>query len=462
MRARSNNREAPLGAGDQPNSAEGFGRGLRLPVKIAVLSQIAPPMPAYGQAVLLYRILKDVDPAYYCLISDRSQETGTPPEGRDSTPRLPGRYHYLRPGVPETGDEPAGDSDLSPASGSQGSGVMGRVKTWTRRVPGAVGARWIAGQLRLMLRRAKAVARIVGRENCGAVLACSGEPFDLPAGYLASKLARVPFYVYLFDDYLYQWRPYPFYYSVARRAEPIVVKNAVGVIVLNEYVRDEYRRRYTGVEPTVVRNAFEIPAINEGAAQTNTVRDRDLRILYTGSVYHAHYDAFCNLLAALRGLESPGARLHLHTGQAREELEAEGIGGPAIVFHQHLDSSEVFETQREADILFLPLAFDSPIPEVIRTSCPMKTGEYLASGRPILVHAPADSFLSWYFKKHECGVVVDKRDPEELARAISRIVGDAGLREKIGCNARARAEADFDLAVAQDEFVKVFEAGTKV
>ena len=30
------------------------------------------------------------------------------------------------------------------------------------------------------------------------------------------------------------------------------------------------------------------------------------------------------------------------------------------------------------------------------------------------------------------------------------------------CNARARAEADFDLAVAQDEFVKVFEAGTKV
>lgn len=461
--------------GDLPNQTDNPGRSLRLPVKLAVLAQIAPPSPLYGQAVLLYRILKDVDPDDYCMVSDESRETGTPPEGQDSTPRLPARYHYLRPGA--SGREPSDDPEAgavkdAPAGGLEGGrkppstsrSLGSRVPGWlkpqvAREVLGQ--ARRFVGQLLAILRRVRGMVRIVEQEGCGAILACSGDPFDLPAGYLAARLARVPFYVYLFDDYLYQWSPYPIYRTVARRAEPVVIKNASGVIVLNEFVRDEYRRRYRGVDPTVVRNAFEIPEVKEEKAPARTARGEELRILYTGTVYHAHYDAFRNLLAALRRLDPPGARLHLHTGQAHEELEGEGIGGPAVVRHEHLASSEVFEELRRADILFLPLAFESPIPEVIKTSCPMKTGEYLASGRPILVHAPPGSFLCWYFRRHECGVVVDQRDPEQLARAIQRIRDDASLREKIGRNARARAEADFDLAAAQEEFVRVFRAETK-
>lgn len=86
----------------------------------------------------------------------------------------------------------------------------------------------------------------------------------------------------------------------------------------------------------------------------------------------------------------------------------------------------------------------------------MKTGEYLASGRPILVHAPAGSFLDWYFTRHECGVVVSERDPEVLAEAIRRIRDNVELRERIGRNARARALADFDLEPARKAFVETF------
>lgn len=132
------------------------------------------------------------------------------------------------------------------------------------------------------------------------------------------------------------------------------------------------------------------------------------------------------------------------------------VGGPDVALRGHLASSEVFEELRRADILFLPLAFDSHFPELIRTSCPMKTGEYLASGRPILVHAPAGSFLDWYFTRHECGVVVSERDPEVLAEAIRRIRDNVELRERIGRNARARALADFDLEPARKAFVETF------
>lgn len=448
-------------------------------MKLAVLSQVAPPSPLYGQVVLLYRLLKDLDPDDYCLILDRNHGSGTSPEGQDSTPGLSARYYYLRPGTSGLGGESPDDPEVRAGKGYPAGSSGGGLKSWVAKslgskAPGwfksraardvlrrASRVRWFAGQLLAIPRRVRGTLRVVRQEGCGAVLACSGDPFDLPAGYLAARLARVPLYIYLFDDYLHQWFPYPLYRFVARLVEPTVLKGAAGVMVLNEFVQDEYRRRYPGVEPTVVRNAFEIPEVEEGEGPALPERGGEARILYTGSVYHAHYDAFRNLLAALRRLGWPGARLHLHTGQTREELEGEGIGGPDVVRHGHLESSEVFEAQRRADILFLPLAFDSPIPELIRTSCPMKTGEYLASGRPILVHAPAGSFLCWYFSRHECGVVVDQRDPEQLARAIRRIFEDSSLREKIGRNARARAEADFDLAVAQREFVKVFQAEAK-
>jgi hypothetical protein len=49
-----------------------------------------------------------------------------------------------------------------------------------------------------------------------------------------------------------------------------------------------------------------------------------------------------------------------------------------VVRHPHIPQSRVAAILRQADVLFLPLAFRSPIQEVIRTSAPGKMGEYLA------------------------------------------------------------------------------------
>jgi glycosyltransferase involved in cell wall biosynthesis len=115
--------------------------------------------------------------------------------------------------------------------------------------------------------------------------------------------------------------------------------------------------------------------------------------------------------------------------------------------------------QRRADLLFLPLAFDSPYPVLINTSCPSKMGEYLASGRPVLVHAPAGSFVAWYFKKYECGLVVDEPDPAKLAAAVGRLLTDNDLRRRLGHRARERARADFSVPVARATFEGLMRSG---
>ena len=83
--------------------------------------------------------------------------------------------------------------------------------------------------------------------------------------------------------------------------------------------------------------------------------------------------------------------------------------------------------------------------------------EYLASGRPILVHAPKDSFLSWYFRKYKCGAVVDVYDHKRLASVLERLLSDKKLQKEYMKNARIRAKEDFDMKKSQNKFIGLFK-----
>src|SRR5262249_24872683 len=159
-------------------------------------------------------------------------------------------------------------------------------------------------------------------------------------------------------------------------------------------------------------------------------------------------DAFINLVTAMLNLPDTGLTLQLYTSARPDELERLGLRGP-LEIHEQVPACQAAALQCRADILFLPLAFASPYPEVIDTSAPGKRGELLASGRPVLVHAPATSFVSWYFRTHDCGLVVDRPDPGLLASALRQLLTDAGLRQRLVHNAQTRARLDFDITNAR-------------
>jgi glycosyltransferase involved in cell wall biosynthesis len=161
-------------------------------------------------------------------------------------------------------------------------------------------------------------------------------------------------------------------------------------------------------------------------------------------------------LAAITLSGNSHLKLHLYTSQPIADLEREGIKGP-VVIHPHLSQSQIGEIQRHADILFLPLAFHSSIPDVIRTSAPGKMGEYLASGRPILVHAPSNSFICWYFRTHHAGQVADQFDPDSVAGALKQMIDDSDLRKQWCENAVRCAQKDFSLHAVRNQFLKLLQ-----
>jgi glycosyltransferase involved in cell wall biosynthesis len=304
-----------------------------------------------------------------------------------------------------------------------------------------------------IIRHARSIAAIIRKEGCDAVMACTGDVTLLPASYLASRWTRVPFYAYIFDHYSYREWQNPVAAFWARRFESRLMKGAAAVIAPNEILRDELRRQY-GIEAAVIHNSFDISPYEIEPGPRSDEDEGEIKIVYTGEIYEAHYDAFRNLLEAIESLGRPEVKLHLYSNHPLKYLNAKGIKGP-IVHHHTRAGTEMPNVQMQADLLFLPLAFASPYPDLVRTSSTTKLGEYLAARRPVLVHAPAGSFVSWYFRQYNCGLVVDDSDPAKLADGIERILKDSGLREKMIANAWQRASADFDIRTSRAAFANL-------
>jgi glycosyltransferase involved in cell wall biosynthesis len=385
-------------------------------VRFALVSNVLPPGDS-SHAAVIQRLLRDLDSRHYCLVSSGNVRATGPGE-------LAGTRY-----------------DLPPAPRLTRGYRMG-LRLWRERVNFGVG----------VIVRARAIARILRREQCDAVVVCTGglEILDFPAAFLASRLTGTRFYAYLLDQYGHMVA-HVLGKHIFARLEPMLLKRATAVIAPNELLRDEVRRRHQ-VEAFVIHNPCDL-AEYDGPASTETPRDDETRIVYTGSVGPLQFEPFRHLLAAMARLDRRNTRLHLYTAQSPARLESEGIRGP-VVIHPPQPLSAMPAIQQEADVLFLPLAFHSDYPDIVRTAAPGKIGEYLAACRPILVHAPPESFLASYFRDHQCGIVVDRNDPAALAAALELILSDPAVRARLRARAWQRAEADFNVIDARRQFAQ--------
>jgi glycosyltransferase involved in cell wall biosynthesis len=386
--------------------------------RFLLISHVLPPSWS-GQAVILGRLLKGVDPSLYCVASiNRYDESSV-----DHSERLPSRYH-----------------------------VLGREVLF----PGSSRYAWIdrANTHYKVLQRGLAIGHIIHKEQCSSVVVCTGDLIDPPAASLAARLTGAFFYLYVFDDYIFQWLD-PVVQNQARSFERRMIQTSTGIIVPNEFMAKEIRRRHKR-DARIVRNACAwFPRRERVRHDTGEdARHRKGMLVYTGAVYHVNSNTFRVIIAALKRIQMPGIRLHVYTAQSEEYLRYQGVFGPHIVYHPHAPYAEIERVQRQADILVIPFDFNSPAQEVIRTAAPGKFGDYLASGAPILAVVPGNTFVAWYLRHHDCGIVVDQEDSDAVADAILRLLSDAELRGRLVANATARASEDFDSGRAQHSLLR--------
>lgn len=393
--------------------------------KFAVLSHTLPPSVS-GQAIMLYRFLEPLSKKSYCLIS--RENYNVPDQLENASKKLSGNYYHLKI-IAHTGDKR-------------------RIKLFE----------YLKISLDIIW-RARQINKIIRQEQVKILIICSGDFSDMVSGYLASCWQRIKLVPYMFDWFGYQWTGLFSYFS--KFIESLVVRYASDIIVPNEFLQKEYFQQY-GKKGTIIRNPCFLPNLRNLDKNPKIFKKKDINIVYTGAIYRAHYDAFYNLINALKLIKHWPIKLHIYTAQPKAEIRKEKILSKNVIIHPHINQAEINNVQRQADILFLPLAFRSPIPEIIKTSAPGKLGEYLAVGKPILAHVPKDSFVSWYLRKNKCGIVVDKLDPKMLAKAIIKIIKDKKLPLKLAKNAWHRAEKDFAVENVRKKFTNLLNTLSRI
>jgi len=259
--------------------------------------------------------------------------------------------------------------------------------------------------------------------NC--LLSVYPREYDLYAAYVLHKLTRKPLILYMHDLFS-EVKKNALLYRVYEFVERKIFSSASAIIVTNERFKNYYLKK--GLSRVVVLPSCvdfneenrEMPSQYLYATKPK----QKLRIVFTGSVYEANEGAILCFLNALKKVKN--IEVVFATNSKKDYLKGVSIG--------FLPKKACHELQRSADVLLLPLSFNTSYPEEIECAFPTKALEYLVAGKPILAIVPEGTFSEEFVKRHKIGIVVTELSEQKIIQAIESF-RDEKTREVFSENA---------------------------
>ncbi|GAA4841813.1 glycosyltransferase [Kitasatospora terrestris] len=237
------------------------------------------------------------------------------------------------------------------------------------------------------------------------------------------------------------------YRTPTRWANALTYRRNDAVIAVSHAVAGTIGRRRPGDWVTVVHHGPDLAGAPEGPAARSAAREalglpQDAVVIGTVGNLTAKKDQ-ATLLAAFAQLrrEHPSAALVL-IGAGPLEQQLRSQAGESVVFAGSrpdvpalLPGLDVFTLSSRAEGL------------------PVALMEAMTSGLPSVVTRVGG--MPEVLDDGEQGYLVPPGDPAALAAALGRLVGDGGLRERLGSAARERSKS-FDVAGAQRSIEQVY------
>jgi colanic acid biosynthesis glycosyl transferase WcaI len=275
------------------------------------------------------------------------------------------------------------------------------------------------------------------------VIYCISQP--LPMGWiieLLSKFRRTPVVMNIRDIYPKAAISVGFLKNrvairMFEKMELSIYKQAAAIVVITETFRRDLLAK--GVEPGkihVIPNWADVdrvqPEPKSNAFRRSLAVDGNLLVMYAGGMGHNTCLETVIEAARLLAHESPQFVL-IGDGHHKRALQekAARYSLTNLRFLPFAGAEDYPHALAAADVQLVSLNQAS-----MDTSLPGKTLQIMASGRPVLALAPAESDLSHLVNTAKCGVTVDPTDAQALARAIRGLAQSKEHLETMGQNAR--------------------------
>ncbi len=261
-----------------------------------------------------------------------------------------------------------------------------------------------------------------------AVFTCWPSAYYLEFAYRFHRITGVPLYVYMHDMWADNQRS-ALLRKMASWYERRVLKAAEVVFAITDAAGEHFRQKY-GVRTMTLEHTVDWSSVEKPDAFVDLPGDgkRFFRITCGGAVYSMmNQDSVVRMNQAVQ--EIPNAEMSICT-PVLEAQEKNGLSGERLHI-QSLSKQEAFRHFQSSDIVCAPLAFHTHAVLEVKTVFTTKLLDYFICGRPILVHAPADSFLARDARLKGWGYVVDTPDVQALKKGILRILEDKNLQRRL-------------------------------
>jgi glycosyltransferase involved in cell wall biosynthesis len=275
--------------------------------------------------------------------------------------------------------------------------------------------------------------------------------------YIAHVISGAPLIVYEMDEWRYSTRRAGISAITLERVfHRRILRAARSVWAISEAMADLMWERYK-VKARVLPNLVATETLT-AVSNGSRVNLDEFRLVFTGAVYGAQAGAIRNVLNAIRS-SFKNVNLCIYTHESAEDLARQGIVGRSVTIKPAVAPEHLSFVFAQADALLLPLSFDEEQRGIVMTSLPTKTADYLISGVPILVHAPAYSSVVGEAKQGQWAAVVEDASVESLNQALERLATDVIWRQQLVLNALQTAKRKHDLRRRRAEFIRAI-AGT--
>ncbi|HQK70491.1 MAG TPA: glycosyltransferase [Bacteroidales bacterium] len=184
---------------------------------------------------------------------------------------------------------------------------------------------------------------------------------------------------------------------------------------------------------------------------------QNIKILYLGRIGTANHNSILKFAYFVSSFcfEDHKLELHIYTKDNEHPYVHRLKKLQNVFVRPPVHYGEVPDLMTKYDLLLLPLDFSASGQRFSRLSMPTKASEYMMSGIPMLVFAPANTAISKFCMKYQCGHCITDPDIGKLRGEIIRIVSDLDYRRDLGRRARTLAQQLFNSDSVSKDFQKL-------
>lgn len=307
------------------------------------------------------------------------------------------------------------------------------------------------------------VLGLLGRRP-DVVIAATDPPVVGLAGWIISRLRRVPFVYFLWDIHPHItieagiMRP-GVVTRVTAWANRVAITHAAAVVTPTASMGQAALT--LGADPSRVHvlplwedTGVVRPEPKENAFSRRHGLVNRFVVMYSGNIGLTQgLDGYLDLARRLADLPAI-ALVIVGDGAARPLLETRvrTLGLSSVTFLPYQPQEDLRLSLAAADVLLAP-----SLAGLMRYMLPSKVYTFMASGRPFLAVIDPESDLAQTIRELDCGRVVAPGDLDAIEREIRWLYANPAARLVMGQRGRRAAEASFSTAVGPARYVRLVE-----